>query len=421
MAGFRIRTVVTGCIVTILCVSAGVAGQPGVQAEWPQRYDPAERLAVPRGRIPVLSRDTVAATKAAILHYADLVARGGWPTVPLARVLRLGVEGPDVMALRRRLEVTDDLTPDPEASAVFDAYVEAGVRRFQARHGIGETGVVARETATALNIPASARLKQLQLNLVRLTTLGGDLSRRFAMANIPAAEVEAVEDGRVRSRHVAGVGKADRQSPVLQAETVAINFNPYWHVPASIIRKDLIPKMRTDSHYLADNHIHIYDESDREIAPDSVDWSTDMATRYKFREDPGLDNSMGVVRINIDNPYGVYMHDTATKGIFGDDFRFISSGCIRIQNVRDYVTWLLEDTPGWDRPRIDAAIRSGGRIDAKLATPVPVYWVYLTAWATPDGAVEFRDDIYGKDGLDVPPTLTMARPAEPVASSTREN
>lgn len=410
---------VAGCAATILFVGVGAAGQLGTQAEWPQRYDPAARLAVPRGRVPVLSRDTIAATETAIARYADIVARGGWPVVPATRVLRLGAEGPDVLALRRRLEVTADLAPDPAASPIFDAYVEAGVRRFQARHGIGQSGIVAEETTTALNIPAAARLKQLRLNLVRLTALGGDLGRRFAMANIPAAEVEAVEDGQVRSRHVAGVGKADRPSPTLQAETIAVNFNPYWHVPASIIRKDLIPKMRTDPHYLGDNHIHIYDESDREIVPDQVDWSTDMATRYKFREDPGIDNSMGVVRINIANPYGVYMHDTATKGIFGDDFRFISSGCIRIQNVRDYVGWLLEDTPGWDRPRIDAAIRSGGRIDARLATPVPVYWVYLTAWATPDGSVEFRDDIYGRDGLGVPLTLSAARPTEALLPATR--
>ncbi len=111
------------------------------------------------------------------------------------------------------------------------------------------------------------------------------------------------------------------------------------------------------------------------------------------------------MRINIANPYGVYMHDTPTKGIFGDDFRFVSSGCIRVQNVRDYVAWLLKDNPGWDREHIDEAIRSGDRVDVKLTNPVPVYWVYITAWATPDGVVQFRDDIYQRDGFG---TVTAA-------------
>ena len=115
------------------------------------------------------------------------------------------------------------------------------------------------------------------------------------------------------------------------------------------------------------------------------------------------------MRININNPYGVYMHDTPTKGVFGDDFRFVSSGCIRVQNVRDYVAWLLKDNPGWDRDKIDAAIASGQRVDVKLANPVPVYWVYITAWATPDGVVQFRDDIYHRDGLNAPDTACLGR------------
>jgi len=118
------------------------------------------------------------------------------------------------------------------------------------------------------------------------------------------------------------------------------------------------------------------------------------------------------VRINIANPHGVYMHDTPAKGIFGDDFRFVSSGCMRVQNVRDYITWLLKETPGWTRDRIDEAILSGNRIDARMVQAVPVYWVYITAWATPEGLVQFRDDIYNKDGIGQVPMAAMQRPAE---------
>ena len=120
---------------------------------------------------------------------------------------------------------------------------------------------------------------------------------------------------------------------------------------------------------------------------------------YRFRQDPGSFNSLGTLRIDFPSPHGVYMHDTPEKNLFGEDMRFDSSGCVRVQNVRELVDWLLSDTPGWSRDQIDAAIKSGDRIDAKLKKPVPVFWVYLTAWATPDGVVQFRDDIYNKDGL----------------------
>ncbi len=130
-----------------------------------------------------------------------------------------------------------------------------------------------------------------------------------------------------------------------------------------------------------------------------INWHSLEATNYRFREDPSTENSLGVVRININNPYGVYMHDTPAKGVFGDDFRFVSSGCMRMQNVRDYVAWLLKNNPGWDRDHIDQAIASGERLDVKIEPPVNVYWVYITAWGTPEGLVQFREDIYQRDGF----------------------
>jgi murein L,D-transpeptidase YcbB/YkuD len=213
-----------------------------------------------------------------------------------------------------------------------------------------------------------------------------------------------VEGGVVATRHAAGVGKIDRQSPILQTRIPEVNFNPTWTVPASIIRKDLIPKMRKEPTYLSENRIRIIGPGGNIIPPESVNWNSDEATRYTFRQDPGGEfNSLGFVRINIPSPHGVYMHDTPAKGIFGDDYRFVSSGCVRVQNVRDYVQWLLKETPGWDRARIDQAFESGERVNAPIPGGVPVFWVYITAWATPEGDVHFRDDIYQKDGLGAVP------------------
>lgn len=385
------------------------------QAEWSQNFDAGSSMRVRRSSTPILSAEALGATEETIERYRDIVARGGWDAVQGAERLRLGAKSPVVPALRQRLILTGDLDPAAGTSPVYDSYVEAGVRRFQSRHGLNTTGTMNASTVHAMNVPAETRLRQLELNLVRLRSFAQNLGRRHVIVNIPSATVETVEDGHVASRHAAGVGKIDRQSPVMNAKIVEINFNPFWTVPASIIRKDLIPKMQKEPSYLTDNKIRIYSPSGQEIAPSRVNWFSDEATRYMFRQDPGVDvNSMGFVRINIPNPHGVYMHDTPTKGIFGDDFRFVSSGCVRVQNVRDYVAWLLKDTPGWSPEQISATIQSGERIDARLAQPVPVYWTYITSWATPDGLVQFRDDIYKRDGISgLGPVARAAPPAEP--------
>jgi len=379
----------------------------GGQAEWRQSYEASERLTVPRETTPILSAATLAATEAAIQQYQDIVTRGGWAPVPSGVELRLGVKAKAVQALRERLVVSGDLDPVAGDGPVFDSFVQAAVKRFQIRHGISPSGVVNEETFAELNVPAEARLQQLQINIVRLRAFSGNLGDRFVMVDIPAAAVETVENGMVYSHHVAGVGKIDRQSPIMQAKATEINFNPFWTVPPSLIRKDLIPKMQADPNYLTDEKIRVFAKDGQEIDPRSINWNSLDATNYKYRQDTGADvNSLGFVRINIPNPYGVYMHDTPSKGIFGDDFRFVSSGCVRVQDVRDYVAWLLKDTPGWSRDQIDQVINSGERLDVKLAQPVNVYWVYITAWATPDGVVQFRPDVYQRDGSGPGPIAT---------------
>ena len=390
------------------------------QAEWAQDYASPAGMQVQRETVPILSPQTVTATEQMVDRYKDIVTRGGWRAVSGAEHLRIGSRGPAVAAVRQRLIVTGDLDQAAGGSGVYDSYVAAGVKRFQARHGLSQTGTMSLATQQAMNVTADVRLRQLETNVVRLRSYSGDLGRRFVITNIPAALVETVENGQVVTLHAAGVGKIDRQSPIMNTKATQINFNPTWTVPASIVKKDLIPKMQKDPNYLTDNRIRIL-ANGQEVSPKSVNWNSDEGTRYTYRQDSGADfNSMGIVRINIPNPYGVFMHDTNTKGVFGDDFRFISSGCVRVQNVREYITWLLKDTPGWGRQQVEEAIESGKRIDANIAQPVPVYWTYITAWSTPDGLVQFRDDIYKRDGVNVPSTIGAPTPvasAEPVPQS----
>ena len=374
----------------------------GSQAEWKDRYDASSGGAATRtsaSRTPTLSAETAQATEQAISSYNDLVSRGGWDTVPTGTRMKLGSTGERVAALRRRLMATADLDPNLPMSSTFDSYVEGAVRRFQARHGLIPVGVVGDDTMQSLNIPAQTRLRQLETNLIRIRTMAsGKLGDRYVMANIPAAEVEAVENGMVAARYTAVVGKVDRASPVLDAKILQVNLNPFWTVPASIVKKDLIPQMQKDSQYLTRKNIKIIDKSGVEIPPSQVNWQTDEATNYMYKQDPGEDNSMGTVRINMQNQHGVYMHDTPSKNLFGENTRFHSSGCMRIQNVKELCTWLLKNQPNWDRRALDAAIKTGNRIDIQVNPAIPVYWRYISGWGAADGSVQFREDIYGQDG-----------------------
>lgn len=393
--------VIGGASLTTFPALAQQGNLVGGQAEWAQTYDAGgqktRNIVTPH---PILSQATIQATEGAIRVYQDIVAKGGHQPLPTSQRLKLGMRHQNVQPLRDRLIELGDLSPNVGSGQVFDSYVDAAVKRYQARHGLTPTGVVGAQTFAAFNTSAQVRLKQLEVNLVRLRTYNGNLGTRYVTTNIPAAYVETVENGQVATRHVAGVGKIDRQSPIMTAKILDVNFNPTWTVPASIIKKDLIPLMRKNPNYLAEQKIRIINKQGQEIQPAAVNWNSDEATHYMFRQDPGGEfNSLGFVRINIANPHGVYMHDTPAKGIFGDDYRFVSSGCVRVQNVRDYIYWILQENPQWTREAIDAALRSGQRIDARPREPIPVYWVYITAWGTPEGVIQFRDDIYGRDGV----------------------
>ncbi len=371
------------------------------QPEWGDRFDtPGQTVAAVRTAEPTLSASTAANIEQAMQSYYGVVQRGGWPIVPDDKTLRIGNRSQTVAILRQRLMMSGDLQQSVGVSDVFDSYVDAAIRRFQSRHGISPDGLAGKETFAALNVPAEVRLRQLETNLVRVRSMSGYLGDRYVMVNIPAAEIETVDKGIVHSRHTAVVGKIERQSPVLASKIHEINFNPYWHVPASIIRKDLIPKMQKDPEYLADNKIKIRDlKNNIELDATQIDWNSDEALNYQFRQEPGAKNSMGSIKINFHNKHAVYLHDTPSKTLFGSSYRFHSSGCVRVQNVREFVTWVLQGTTGWDRLAIDNVIRSGERTDVALRNRVPIYMTYITAWATSGGMIHFRDDIYNRDGL----------------------
>ncbi|MFK7791701.1 MAG: murein L,D-transpeptidase [Devosiaceae bacterium] len=361
-----------------------------------------------QGQAPVISPEPMFSPASAVnletslRQHSAMMSQGGWNQVPADATLRLGVRHANVQPLRQRLITAGDLSQQWGITDIFDSYVDSAVRRFQARHGLVADGIMGPEGFAAMNVPIGLRVRQMETNLVRIRSMSGFLGNRYVMVNIPAAQLEAIDGGTVTTRHTAIVGKVDRPTPILDSRIHELNFNPFWTVPVSIIRRDLIPLMQENPQYLTENNIRIFNSwgsGAQELAPEAVNWNTEEATRYMFRQDPGEINSLGSVKINFHNEHQVYLHDTPDKSLFGDDYRFLSSGCVRVQNVRELVTWLLSNTDGWSRQRIDQVIATGERIDLRIPNPAPLYINYVTAWASSDGTVNFREDIYNRDGL----------------------
>ena len=364
---------------------------------------------------PVLGPEAPTYMQQAIMQYQQIVSNGGWPEVPQSQQrLQIGVSDPSVQALRQRLMISGDLPREAGISSAFDSYVDGALKRFQARHGLPADGVIGEYTLKALNVSAQLRMAQLQTNLIRIQTMAGDLGQRHVMVNIPAASIEAVENNRVVLRNTAVVGRASRPTHIINSKIYEIILNPYWTAPRSIVEKDIVPLMQKDPTYLERNNIRLLDGRGQEVSPQTVDWFAPKAPNLMFRQDPGKNNAMSSTKINFHNPNNEYMHDTPQQGLFNKLMRFESSGCVRVQNVRDLTTWMLRDTPGWSRQEIERVIASRVNTPIKLSTEIPVYFVYITAWSAKDGVVQFRDDIYGNDGnaeLALNTTNTQEQPS----------
>ncbi|MDX2259645.1 MAG: L,D-transpeptidase family protein [Hyphomicrobiaceae bacterium] len=356
------------------------------------------------GKTPWLSDVMLQRIDEAIERYRQIVSSGGWPQVPGPRMMRPNDDDERVPALRRRLLISGELARNSTyyESYGFDSELEAAVVRFQSRHGLKPTGRVDRPTFAALNVTAEMRLDQLRLNRRRIEELlRGRVDNRYVLVNIPAFQLEAVESFEVHQRHRVIAGRTERQTPEIRATIRALNFFPYWHVPDSVARLDLVPRMQKDPEYLAREHIRAYRGGDynQEIALETIDWYNVDINHVKFRQDPGPWNALGLVRIDMPNADIVYMHDTPMKQLFGQASRGYSAGCVRVQNVFDLVDWLARYEVGWENPgQAQAVVDAGMPLDVSLTRPVPVVFAYITAWGEPGGIAQFRPDLYNRDG-----------------------
>ena len=396
-----------------LAVTAGLAAAQSANNAWMRALQPGyapdsaseftEREFIrdwemnPAKGFPTLSPNNAGPMKAAIARYAAIAAKGGWRRLPDVK-LQQGDTHAAVVILRERLRLSGELK-DADASDYFSYELDQAVRRYQQANGLAPTGTLDKSTVAAMNVPAASRLKQLRANLARLGEIG-KVPRKYIAVNIPAAQIEAIENDKVASRHAGIVGKIDRPTPILKSSIQQLNFNPVWHLPPTVIQEDLIPtgqKMaRRGESVLVKFKIDAYGGDGRKLDPRKVSWDT--AQGLTFRQQPGPENPLGFVKMNFPNAHSVYMHDTPLKSLFGRNVRFESSGCVRVHNVEGLVAWILRDTPGWSLERVLSMKQSGEQADVKLSKPLPVYFVYISAWSTPDGVVNFRPDIYNHDG-----------------------
>jgi L,D-transpeptidase YcbB len=370
--------------------------------------------------VPMRSDQMLDNVEAAIARYSDIVARGGWPVIPPGPMLRNGDEGERVALLRRRLMASGDLSPrGGNNSSSFDDTVETAMRTFQERHGLRVTGRMEQSMIAALNITANTRLEQLKRNQRRLMDLmQGRVEDRYILVNAAAFQLEAVEGFEVRQRHRTIVGKPERQTPEIKATIRAVNFFPYWNVPESVATLDLIPKLRKEPEYLTKELIRAYNGfKGPELDPMATNWNTADGKIVKFRQDPGPQNALGLVRIDMPNSETVYMHDTPMKPLFKQRSRPFSAGCVRVEDVFKLVEWIARHEVGWDKPgRVADVLGAGQPLDVTLTRPIPVYFAYITAWAEASGRVEFRPDIYGRDGLAKDNVIDPDAPPPPVGS-----
>jgi murein L,D-transpeptidase YcbB/YkuD len=366
---------------------------------------------------PWRSDEMLIAIERAITKYEQIVSRGGWPSIPGKRMMRPGDDDDRVPALRKVLRATGDLRGEGSVSESysFDSEVEAAVRRFQERNGLRPSGRADQMTLAALNISAPERLAQLKLNHKRISDLMSmPIEDRYVLVNIPAFQLEAVERYEVAQRHRVIVGRTERQTPTLKASIRGVNFFPYWKVPDSVASLDLVPRMQKDPDYIYKEQIRVIqgDFNGPEVDPRSLDWSYVDTFKYKFRQDPGPRNALGLVRIDMQNEHGVYMHDTPMKELFGQRIRPFSAGCVRVEDVFKLASWITRYEPGWEYPeRVDDVLSTGQALDLTLTRPVPVYFTYITAWAERSGRVEFRTDLYNQDGQ--PATADWVDPDAP--------
>lgn len=273
------------------------------------------------------------------------------------------------------------------------------IKQFQQRNDLVQTGKIDENTLKKLNIPVKDLTKKILVNLERARWIPDDLGDKYVLVNIPEARLYLINDGKITDKHTVVVGKPERRTPVLSSQFSQLVINPTWTVPPTILKKDLTPKASQDSTYFSRNNMIIYDNKGKEVSPE--DWNAENAKQYRYVQQPGGSNSLGLIKFDFPNNHMVYLHDTNSKGYFNRNYRALSSGCVRVQNPFDLADHILklENDPKTKEDLLELVEKEKTKF-LPLKKQVGVHQLYWTAWKDQNGQMQFRQDVYDfDDGL----------------------
>ena len=348
-------------------------------------------------------------TRDALVRYVELAPRDDGEKLPIpAKPVDPGQKYSGTPRLRRLLTLVGDLPPDAASPAdpeIYDAALADAVKAFQRRHGLDDDGRLGAGTLRELNVPLTDRVRQLQLTLERWRWLPPAFSSPPIIVNIPDFGLRALDDqNKIEMSMRVVVGKAMRtETPVFARNMTYIVLRPYWNVPPSILRGEIVPAIQRDRNYIARKGYEVTTHDGRVVTDGPITdevFAQLKAGKLTVRQKPGPNNALGLVKLMFPNEHNVYLHSTPAPALFSKSRRDFSHGCIRVEKPAELAAWVLRNNtnPDWPVDRVEAAMRGGvDDVTVKLARPVPVFIVYGTAVAREDGEVYFSDDIYGHD------------------------
>jgi murein L,D-transpeptidase YcbB/YkuD len=406
------------CFTALLHLYRGKVDPVTLDTHWnfdPRQLDQARGLqavreALARGAIGELfararpQHPYYAQLRTALATLRAVEAQGGWPVIADGPTLKPGSRDARVPALRQRLQLVGHAVGGGTDDG-YDPTLELALKQFQREQYLVADGHLGKATLAALNVPVAVRIEQLRANLERARWLLHQLQGEFVVVDIAGYRIAYYRDGKPVWRSRVQVGKPYRSTPVFKSAITYLTLNPTWTVPPTILKNDMLPKVRRNRDYLAANRIRVLDGQGREVAPASVDWTSPRG--IVLRQDAGPGNSLGRLVIRFPNAYAVYLHDTPHQELFANEQRANSSGCIRVERPRELAELLLNDPARWNRTEIDRAIDTLKTQTVVLTRPVPLLLAYWTVDLREDGRVGFRPDVYHRD----PPLLAaLARP-----------
>lgn len=324
-----------------------------------------------------------------------------WPTIALDTIkIEPGMSNPQIPILRKRLSLTGEIAEgiDLESPVLDDVLVEA-LKKFQESQGLLVDGVLGKKTIATLNMSPRDRVRQIIVNMERWRWVPRQLEPSRIMINISGQWLELFDNNiEIMSMPVI-VGTRTNKTPSLRSSVVSLVLNPHWTLPYSIASKEVLPKLKKNPNYLAEQEMHILNGNGDIEYPEFIDWSQygQRYFPYTLRQAAGPRNPLGRIKFNMINSDDIYLHDTNSRSLFARSNRALSHGCIRLQRPFDLALYVLRDQSRWNKEKLEKAIATPETQYVNVRTPVPVYLLYWTAWKDANGVAQFRDDIYARD------------------------